>query len=121
MDKDNIVKSYLEYIKNNPDVVKFTTIIFVNQGDDTYDFYYDFLKNNIIIMDDRKVYISPLEANIKKCLKKVFGIPQEYEIKRVEAFFEDTKAFEPLNEILKFSWIDFYDSYTVSTVKIWSI
>ena len=110
---------YIESDKEN--IVFITKIIFVNQGDDTYNFYYDFLTNSIICIDECKaLYFEPHEK-IGKILKQIFSIPVDYNIKKVEAFFEDTLAFEPFNELLKIDWNTFYINNPVTCVKIWSI
>lgn len=112
----------IKYIEDNKEnVVLITKIIFVNQGDDTYNFYYDFLKNNIICIDECKALSIPPQAKIGKMLKKVFSIPPEYNIKKVEAFFEDTLVFEPFDELLKLDWNTLYTNHPVTCVKFWTI
>ncbi len=112
----------IKYIEDNKqDITFITKVVFVNQGDDTYSFYYDFIKNNIICMDECKALSFSPSAKIGKILKQIFSIPSDYSIKKVEAFYDDTLAFEPFNEVLKMNWNTFYTNHPVTQLNIWSI
>jgi hypothetical protein len=117
-----LLEDCIKYIESNKESVVFITkVVFVNQGDDTYNFYYDFLKNSIICMDECKALYFASNAKVGKILKKIFSIPLDYNIKKVEAFYDDTLAFEPFNELLKMDWNTFYTNHPVTHIRIWSI
>ena len=117
-----LVEDCVNYIEDNKqNVVFITKVVFVNQGDDTYNFYYDFLKNSILCIDECKALFFAPHAKVGKILKQIFSIPDDYDIKKVEAFYDDTLAFEPFNELLKLDWNTFYVNHPVKHIRIWSI